>query len=218
MGCADLGEEVEKFLRDALEGEPRARVEAHLATCADCRGYVDAARRIERELSAHLAAPLPDDSERRWRAVERKLAERDVAIARLPRWSLIALAIGAVVAAIPHQSLEDRALAFGSMVLFAAILLMVRTTEIAVRHKLREPSFNVIRWARLSATVELVGMSAMTAIFAFCAFELGTWAMSDRFTNPSRAMFALLTACLAIGATLFALRIPGTRRELRELR
>src|SRR6185312_3583838 len=123
MGCAELGEEIEKLLRDALEGEPRARVEAHLATCADCRGYVDTARRIERELAEKVAAPLPSDSERRWRAVERKLAERDVGIARIPRWSMISLVIGAAIAALPNQSLEDRALAFGSMVVFTVMLL-----------------------------------------------------------------------------------------------
>jgi anti-sigma factor RsiW len=61
MGCAEAQPLLREAVRGGLDGEARARVEAHLVTCGDCRALADEERALDRLLEDKLpryAAPL----------------------------------------------------------------------------------------------------------------------------------------------------------------
>lgn len=59
--CQRLVEVVTEYLEGALDPNHRAAVEAHLAVCEHCAGYVDQVRRMLELTAEPDPAPLPDD-------------------------------------------------------------------------------------------------------------------------------------------------------------
>ncbi|MEQ1920564.1 MAG: zf-HC2 domain-containing protein [Elusimicrobiota bacterium] len=59
-GHAD-GPELSAYLDGALAPEPRARVELHLSSCADCRAEVDSLRHMKLALSSAPRKHMPPD-------------------------------------------------------------------------------------------------------------------------------------------------------------
>lgn len=59
-GHAD-GPELSAYLDGALAPEPRARVELHMASCADCRAEVDSLRHLKLALSSAPRKNMPAD-------------------------------------------------------------------------------------------------------------------------------------------------------------
>ncbi|MDE2489639.1 MAG: zf-HC2 domain-containing protein, partial [Elusimicrobia bacterium] len=55
------GEEISAFLDGALAVEDRARVDAHLAVCRDCRGEAASLRHLKLALSSAPRRTLPAD-------------------------------------------------------------------------------------------------------------------------------------------------------------
>ena len=99
------------YLDGALEPRERGAVEAHLATCPDCRGHRD---RIARALAVLRALPPPPEPspqfEQRFRArLARERSRPAGLLARLPwRWLAPAAAAGAVAAALVGVEVRDR--------------------------------------------------------------------------------------------------------------
>lgn len=95
MSCDEVRELLEAYALDALEPDERARVEAHLSTCAECRavaaGYAESLARLPEALA--LASPLrlpPKLKERLLHAIETGASELHeepgpAAAARRPR-------------------------------------------------------------------------------------------------------------------------------------
>lgn len=74
LACRDLVEVVTDYLEDEMAVEMRVRFEAHLATCAACREYVDqirstvtAARATGGEGAAASVPPALLEAFRAWR-------------------------------------------------------------------------------------------------------------------------------------------------------
>lgn len=88
MSCPDV--RLEEYLDGELQGAPREAVEAHLASCGDCRRELAELRRLEEVLRAVPAGAAPD-------------ADRFVADVRArsgrPRWGWIAAAAAAALTA-----------------------------------------------------------------------------------------------------------------------
>ncbi|MBI5247253.1 MAG: zf-HC2 domain-containing protein [Elusimicrobia bacterium] len=59
-GHAD-GPELSAYLDGALSPEPRARVELHMSSCADCRAELDSLRHMKLALSAAPRKAMPAD-------------------------------------------------------------------------------------------------------------------------------------------------------------
>ncbi|MEO8813228.1 MAG: zf-HC2 domain-containing protein [Caulobacteraceae bacterium] len=80
------------YVGGRLDGADRARVEGHLAGCAECRADVD----IERRLAVEVAA-LPVVADLGWARMRGKLDARPVGFARRrgARWTIPALSIAA---------------------------------------------------------------------------------------------------------------------------
>jgi anti-sigma factor RsiW len=55
------GPELSAYLDGALAPEPRARVELHLSSCADCRGELESLRHMKLALSSAPRKNLPPD-------------------------------------------------------------------------------------------------------------------------------------------------------------
>jgi anti-sigma factor RsiW len=99
------------YLDGALEGTERGAVEAHLATCADCRGQRD---RIARALLLLRALPPPPEPsalfEQRFHArLARERARPAGLLARLPwRWLAPAAAAAGLAAVLAGVELRER--------------------------------------------------------------------------------------------------------------
>jgi hypothetical protein len=65
--CVDLNELISAYVDGELAGEQLERVESHLEGCADCRGFVEACRRIDRAVAAEV--PPPPVEKARWDAM-----------------------------------------------------------------------------------------------------------------------------------------------------
>jgi hypothetical protein len=93
VGCEDK-DAIVAYLYDEVEGDERARVEAHLASCASCRAEVNALRAVRIELPAWA----PPERDLGFTIVDRERpATRRWAL--LPAWGLAAAAATLVLAA-----------------------------------------------------------------------------------------------------------------------
>lgn len=59
LSCEEVWRELSEMIDDALSPELRARVEAHLRTCAHCRAIYDGTRNVVRLLSEGEWIELP---------------------------------------------------------------------------------------------------------------------------------------------------------------
>jgi len=94
------GVEITAFLDGALAAKDRARVEAHLSSCADCRGELESLRHLKLALSSAPRKTMPADLAL---ALERRLVSAQpwwAAVSRLPLWvpggafAAVGLAVG----------------------------------------------------------------------------------------------------------------------------
>lgn len=82
MSCAQVQAELVAFHFGLAEGEPRAALEAHLASCPECLGAFLA---VKRDVETAEAAPLPSPARR---ARVREAVARELGLAAAPRrWS-----------------------------------------------------------------------------------------------------------------------------------
>jgi predicted anti-sigma-YlaC factor YlaD len=75
LECREFVELVTAYLEGTMPAAERARVEAHLAECDGCRGYLEDMRRLVGSLQA-VADPPPDPETRD--ALTRAFRERGV--------------------------------------------------------------------------------------------------------------------------------------------
>lgn len=96
MSCEEHEIAIERRLAGDLDPVGERALEAHLATCADCRGWAERARGLERALRAPRR-------ELDWRRLERRVLALERKERRAPlRAALLALAL--VVVAVGRQS------------------------------------------------------------------------------------------------------------------
>src|SRR5436190_1866790 len=68
--CERWGEALERKLRGAQPEEEARELAGHLEGCADCRGYLEVAARMELELHAELAPARPDEQRLRLKVLQ----------------------------------------------------------------------------------------------------------------------------------------------------
>jgi anti-sigma factor RsiW len=76
LACAELVELVTEYLEDALPASERARLEAHLETCPDCRSYVATFLRTVDSLGALPGEPVAGEALERLLAAFRRLVRQ----------------------------------------------------------------------------------------------------------------------------------------------
>ena len=90
-------EQLTAFLDGELDAQERSEIEAHLETCEECRGIVEALRATVSDLVL-MPAPLPSPQDS-WALRSAILRERATVRPPARRWQRIAMASGAVAAA-----------------------------------------------------------------------------------------------------------------------
>jgi anti-sigma factor RsiW len=77
LTCKDFLRELSDYLDESLEGEVRAKIEAHIAECPNCWVIADTTRKTIKIYKGMEPHALPADVETRlMQALERKIAAR----------------------------------------------------------------------------------------------------------------------------------------------